>query len=151
MEKICRPWIKIQERQQTSGGYFFLAAEDLAATAALFFWLALLVLASFWPDFFWFAFGDLSPITFILVLRLTRLRHEIFSEGNPIVLVALMIVNGGSEFIWRNVRRELRRDRKFSRANRRVRRVLLANLRRQRSKFPRAKCHAEFARATSRP
>jgi len=30
---------------------------------------------------------------------LTGLRHEIFSEGNAIVLVALMIVNGGDEFI----------------------------------------------------
>ena len=50
-------------------GYFFLAAEDLAATAALFLALALLVLVCFWPDFFWVAFGDLSPITFIFILR----------------------------------------------------------------------------------
>jgi len=50
-----------QEKQQATNGYFFLTA-DLAATAALFFALALLVLDCFWPDFFWLAFGDLSPI-----------------------------------------------------------------------------------------
>jgi hypothetical protein len=50
-----------QEKQQATDGYFFLAA-DLAATAALFFWLALLALDCFCEDFFWFDFGDLSPI-----------------------------------------------------------------------------------------
>src|SRR5207237_299317 len=64
--KICRSGISIRERQQTSGGYFFLT-EDLAAAAALFFWLALLAAAFFWPDFFWLAFGDLSPITFLFL------------------------------------------------------------------------------------
>jgi len=63
-------------------GYFFLPAEDLAAMAAFFCWLALLALDCFWPDFFWLAFGDLSPITIYLVLRLTGLRHGSFSEGN---------------------------------------------------------------------
>jgi hypothetical protein len=75
---------------------------DLAATAAFFFALSLLALASFWPDFFWLAFGDLSPITFILILRIDCLRHGIFSEGNAIVRIGLLIVNGGREFICRN-------------------------------------------------
>jgi|GEM_PF-4972709 len=88
--------ILCQERQGVTGCYFFLPAEDLAATAALFFWLALLVLAFFWPDFFCVAFGDLSPITFNLVLRLTRLRHGIFSGGKPIVRCGLRIVNAGA-------------------------------------------------------
>jgi hypothetical protein len=51
-----------QEKQQATDGYFFLAAADLAATAALFFWLALLALDCFCEDFFWLDFGDLSPI-----------------------------------------------------------------------------------------
>jgi hypothetical protein len=67
--------------------------------AAFFCWLALLALACFWPDFFWLAFGDLSPITYILVLRLTHLRHESFSGGRNIVLAGRMIVNAGREFI----------------------------------------------------
>jgi hypothetical protein len=46
----------------SNGGYLFLAAADFAATAALFLALALLALDCFWPDFFWLAFGDLSPI-----------------------------------------------------------------------------------------
>ena len=50
-----------------TGGYFFLPAADLAATAAPFFWLALLTAAFFWPDFFWLAFGDLSPIFFFFL------------------------------------------------------------------------------------
>jgi len=87
-----------QEKQQATNGYFFLAA-DLAATAALFFWLALFVAAFFCPDFFWLAFGDLSPIT-LFFLWIDCLRHEIFSEGKSIVRCALMIVNGGDEFIW---------------------------------------------------
>jgi hypothetical protein len=50
-----------QEKQQATDGYFFLTA-DWAATDALFLALALLALDCFWPDFFWLAFGDLSPI-----------------------------------------------------------------------------------------
>ena len=65
--------------------------------AALFCWLALLALACFWPDFFWLAFGDLSPITFILVLRLTRRRHGIFSAGKAIVLAGLVIVKADAD------------------------------------------------------
>jgi hypothetical protein len=76
--------------------------EDLAAAAALFFWFALLVAAVFWPDFFWLAFGDLSPITFILFLRIDCLRHGIFSGRNAIVRVGLTIVNDRGEFIYRN-------------------------------------------------
>jgi hypothetical protein len=44
--------------------YRFLAAADLAATAAFFFAAALLALDCFWPHFFWLAFGDLSPMMF---------------------------------------------------------------------------------------
>ena len=44
------------------GGYFFLAAADLAATAAFLEASALLALDCFCEDFFWFAFGDLSPM-----------------------------------------------------------------------------------------
>jgi hypothetical protein len=63
----------------TDSAYFFLAA-DLAATAALFFFDALLALTCFCVDFFWFDFGDLSPICFYFY-GLTRLRHVSFSAG----------------------------------------------------------------------
>jgi hypothetical protein len=45
-----------------ANGYFFFAAADLAARAALFCALALLALDCFCEDFFWLDFGDLSPI-----------------------------------------------------------------------------------------
>ena len=44
------------------GGYFFLPAADLAAAAAFLEASALLALDCFCEDFFWFAFGDLSPM-----------------------------------------------------------------------------------------
>ena len=50
--------------------YRFLRAADLAASAAFFFWLALSAWACFWFVFFWFDFGDLSPITIILGSRI---------------------------------------------------------------------------------
>lgn len=42
--------------------YFFLVWLCLAATACCFFCATLLVLLCFCVDFFWFAFGDLSPM-----------------------------------------------------------------------------------------
>jgi hypothetical protein len=44
--------------------YFFLPAACLAATTAFAFALAALLLLCFCVDFFWFAFGDLSPMMF---------------------------------------------------------------------------------------
>ncbi len=50
--------------------YFFLPAGCcLAAAACFFFWSALLTLTCFWEDFFWVAFGDLSPMMFCFLLR----------------------------------------------------------------------------------
>ena len=47
-------------------GYFFLLfAADLAASACFFCWSALLALVCFCEDFFWFDFGDLSPMSLI--------------------------------------------------------------------------------------
>lgn len=54
------------KRDGRTEGYFFLPAACLAATAAFFFVAAVVVLACFWLDFFWLAFGDLSPIMFLL-------------------------------------------------------------------------------------
>ena len=54
----------LTSREMAGERYFFLPAACLVATAALFFAAALEVLAFFWPDFFWFAFGDLSPMVF---------------------------------------------------------------------------------------
>jgi hypothetical protein len=73
----------------------------LAATACLFFRSALLALACFCVDLFWFDFGDLSPIILIFFCGLTHLRHVGFSEGKTIMLTGEAIVNGGREIIWR--------------------------------------------------
>jgi len=88
-----------QERQQLVGGYFFLPASCLSATACLFFWSALLALACFWLDFFWLDFGDLSPIILIFFSGLTHLRHVRFSEGIPIVVAGAVIVNDERKII----------------------------------------------------
>jgi hypothetical protein len=45
--------------------YFFLPAACLLNTAAFFLAVEALALDCFWPDFFWFDFGDLSPMMFI--------------------------------------------------------------------------------------
>ena len=76
-------------------GYRFLRAADLAASAAFFFWLALLAWACFWFVFFWFDFGDLSPIIFISFNWLIHLRHVSFSGGTFIMLGGAVIVNDG--------------------------------------------------------
>jgi hypothetical protein len=55
--------------------YFFLPAVCLAAMACFFFSSALLALACFCVDIFWFDFGDLSPIILIFFRELTYLRH----------------------------------------------------------------------------
>ena len=83
------------DRLVTSAGHFFLPAACLAATAAFFFWLALLALACFCEDFFWFDFGDLSPITLIFFCGLIHLRHVSFSEGGIIMCSKAVIVNDG--------------------------------------------------------
>jgi hypothetical protein len=44
--------------------YFFLPAACLLATAAFLLAAVLLAFDCFWPDFFWFALGDLSPMMF---------------------------------------------------------------------------------------
>ena len=53
-----------RKKRQAAIGYFFLEAACLAATASLFFCAAVSNLDCFWVDFFWFDFGDLSPIIF---------------------------------------------------------------------------------------
>ena len=60
--KICLSCSLEQERQPGVDGYRFLAAADLAATATCFFCLSVLTLDCFCEVFFWFDFGDLSPI-----------------------------------------------------------------------------------------
>ncbi len=56
------------KRDGEAGNYFFLPAACLLATAAVFFAAAVVVLDCFWLDFFWVAFGDLSPMIFWLSL-----------------------------------------------------------------------------------
>ena len=61
-------------------------------------WLAL---ACFCADFFWFDFGDLSPIILIVFCVLTPLRHVGFSEGQVNMLPGAVTVNGRRKIIWR--------------------------------------------------
>lgn len=50
------------KRDDWMAAYFFLPAACLAVTAAFAFAVAVLVLLCFCVDFFWLAFGDLSPM-----------------------------------------------------------------------------------------
>lgn len=69
-KEICLSGILHRERQQLTAGYFFLAGACLAAAAACFFLRsALVALTSFWLVFFWFDFGDLSPMIIDFLLR----------------------------------------------------------------------------------
>lgn len=45
--------------------FFLVFAPALAAAACFFARSALLSLVCFWEDFFWFDFGDLSPMSLI--------------------------------------------------------------------------------------
>lgn len=97
-----------------AGGYFFLPAACFAATACFFFWSALLAMACFCDDFFWLDFGDLSPIIFIFFCGFIHLRHDSFSEGKVIMLSKAVIVNDGSEIIWRKRLRGSRGPKHFA-------------------------------------
>jgi hypothetical protein len=88
-----------QERQTGTDGYRFLRAADLAASAAFFFWLALSARACFWFDFFWFDFGDRSPIIVVSFNWLIHLRHVSFSGGVFIMLGGVVVVNDGHKLI----------------------------------------------------
>ena len=77
-----------------------MTAPCLAAAACFFFRSALLALACFCVDLFWFDFGDLSPIILIFFCGLTHLRHVSFSEGQINMLTGAVTVNGGREIIW---------------------------------------------------
>jgi len=81
-----------------------LGADDLGA-AATFFALADVTLTCFWEVFFWFDFGDLSPMILFFFRGLTHLRHFIFSGGNCRMLDGVMIVNGGHQFIRQQYRK----------------------------------------------
>jgi hypothetical protein len=95
VKRNCLSCFSHQERQQSAAGYFFLSADCLSATAFFFFWSALLALTCFCEDFFWFDFGDLSPIILTFFCGLIHLRHVSFSEGISIVLVGAVNVNDG--------------------------------------------------------
>jgi hypothetical protein len=73
-------WIPWRTRAQPAD-YFFLPADCFDATALFFFWSALLALDFFCVVFFWFDFGDLSPIIMLFLFVLTRLRLIRFSAG----------------------------------------------------------------------
>ena len=56
-------------------------------------WSALLALACFCVDFFWFDFGDLSPITLMAFCELTPLRHVSFPAGKTTLPAEVAGVN----------------------------------------------------------
>ena len=53
-------------------GYFFTDACLAAAACCCFAWVAVLALACFCEDFFWFALGDLSPMVVVGLLWLAE-------------------------------------------------------------------------------
>jgi len=75
----CLPGFKPGETAGTAA-YFFLAA-CLAATACFFFWLALAALEFFCEDFFWFDFGDLSPMSLTFLTELTACGIVVSPQG----------------------------------------------------------------------
>lgn len=75
--------------------YFFLGV-CLAAVACFFFWSALLTADCFCVDFFWFDFGDLSPMCLTFFSELTRRRNRCFPAGVGTLLAATWIVNDGA-------------------------------------------------------
>lgn len=78
--------------------YFFFPPACLAAAACFFLCSALVALACFCVDFFWFDFGDLSPMVFNFLLQLTHLRHVSFSGGKAILPAKAVDVNDGGKF-----------------------------------------------------
>ena len=65
----------------------------LTAIACRFFWSTRAALACFCDDFFWFAFGDLSPMVLSFWSVLSHLRHVSFSGGRVSLRAARVIVN----------------------------------------------------------
>ena len=76
-------------------GYFFLVLACLAAMACCFCLSALLAWDVFCEDFFWFAFGDLSPMCLTFFSELTALRNRCFPAEAGTLLAARWIVNDG--------------------------------------------------------
>jgi len=93
------PLLILVSRETARDGGYFLPPAFLSATACFFFSSALLVLACFWFDFFWFDFGDLSPIIFVFFSGLIHLRHVSFSGGRLIMHGGVYIVNDGCKII----------------------------------------------------
>jgi hypothetical protein len=77
------------------GHYFvFVPAACLLAMAAFFCAAMASFLDFFWSIFFWFAFGDLSPIIFLfLFLWLICPRNKDFSASNFIMLPVALNAN----------------------------------------------------------
>jgi len=103
-----------------SCGYFLLPAACFAATACFLLSAMRVALDCFWLDFFWFDFGDLSPITFFF-RGLTRLRHKSFSEGkaimrgvvanvNPHLRLCARAVDAGLVTLYWHIGRRVHRD-----------------------------------------
>src|ERR1039457_2332070 len=74
------------------GDYYFLLPDCLANTSCFFFSAAVLALDVCCLDFFWFDFGDLSPIIFLCFFALTDLRHNWFRLREIIVVPLTTIV-----------------------------------------------------------
>src|ERR1039458_4696127 len=75
---ICLSRFLHREKEEMPGDYYFLLPDCLANTSCFFFSAAVLALDVCCLDFFWFDFGDLSPIIFLCFFALTDLRHNWF-------------------------------------------------------------------------
>lgn len=61
--------LSLRNNPERQSNYFFLPAACLLATTAFFLAATFLAWEFFWPDFFWFALGDLSPMMFTFLFR----------------------------------------------------------------------------------
>lgn len=88
-----------QGRQWARAAYFFFVLACLVATACFFCCSALLALDCFCEDFFWFDFGDLSPMCFAFFSELTDLRNRCFPTGAITLRAAARNVNDGRAWL----------------------------------------------------
>lgn len=89
---ICLSRFLHRKKEEMPGDYYFLLPDCLANTSCFFFSAAVLALDVCCLDFFWFDFGDLSPIIFLFFFALTDLRHNWFRLSEIIVVPVTTIV-----------------------------------------------------------
>jgi hypothetical protein len=91
-EEMSLSWFSLREEPERSGDCYFLLPDCLANASCFFFSAALSAFDFCCVDFFWLAFGDLSPIILLLFFALTDLRHNWFRLRQILVIPVAAIV-----------------------------------------------------------